>query len=73
MVYDHVWLLAQVEGEEFDEEEEGYVLVNFMEKKGYNAFIWGHKDQLRVSSRGKYFGSGITMSSNYTLYWIKQS
>ena len=45
--YNCVWILVQVEGQE-EEEENGYTLVNFKERKGHNSFKWGAKDQLNV-------------------------
>jgi len=45
-VYEKSWYLAQVEGEE--EEEEGFTLLKYMERKGYNKFVWGDKDILRT-------------------------
>ncbi len=37
------WYVAQVEGEEPEEEEEGYTLLNYMERCGFNQFRWGKK------------------------------
>jgi hypothetical protein len=40
-VYDGDWYVAQVEGEEPEQETEGYTLLKYMEKKGNNQFVWG--------------------------------
>jgi hypothetical protein len=46
------WYVAQVEGEEPEEEEEGYTLLNYMERCGFNQFRWGKKkDVLKTRDR----------------------
>ena len=47
-VYDKAWYVAQVEGEEPEEETEGFTLLKYMERKGVNQFVWG-----KVSDRLK--------------------
>jgi hypothetical protein len=48
-VYDKQWYLAQVEGEEPDEESEGLTLLKYMERRGNNQFIWGQTcDRLKT-------------------------
>ena len=42
-VYRAEWYVAQVEGEEPEEEEEGFTLLNYMERSGFNQFRWGKK------------------------------
>jgi hypothetical protein len=49
-VYDSDWYIGQVEGEDPDQEEEGYTLVKYMEKKGHNRFVWGTDDILKTSN-----------------------
>ncbi len=44
------WYIGQVEGEDPDQEEEGYTLVKYMEKKGHNRFVWGTDDILKTSN-----------------------
>ena len=51
-VYDGEWFVAQVEGEEPENEVEGFTLLNYMEKKGKNQFVWGTKrDKLKTNNR----------------------
>jgi len=38
-VYDGDWYVAQVEGEEPEEETEGYTLLKYTERKGHNQFV----------------------------------
>jgi hypothetical protein len=48
-VYDNLWYLAQVEGEEPEDECEGLTLLKYMERRGYNQFIWGQvSDKLKT-------------------------
>ena len=48
-VYDGNWYVAQVEGEEPENECDGFTLLNFMLRKGHNQFIWGNtKDTLKT-------------------------
>jgi hypothetical protein len=48
-VYDKTWYLAQVEGEEPENECEGFTLLRYMERKGHNKFVWGEvKDMLKT-------------------------
>jgi len=42
-VFDKAWYVAQVEGEEPEEETEGFTLLRYMERKGANQFVWGKK------------------------------
>ena len=48
-VYDGNWYVAQVEGEEPENECDGFTLLNFMLRKGHNQFLWGNtKDTLKT-------------------------
>jgi hypothetical protein len=47
-VYDGTWYIAQVEGEEPEEETEGYSLLKYMNKVGNNQFVWGSDDTLKT-------------------------
>jgi DDE superfamily endonuclease len=48
-VYDKVWYLAQVEGEEPEEETVGFTLLRYMERRGKNQFVWGQvPDRLKT-------------------------
>ena len=49
--YDNDWYIAQVEGEDPDEEEDGFTLLMYMERKGNNQFIWGKKDLFRTDNK----------------------
>jgi hypothetical protein len=55
-VYDKMWYLAQVEGEEPEEECEGLTLLKYMERRGNNQFIWG-----QVSDKLKTLNSDILL------------
>ena len=64
VIYDAVWYLARVEGEEEDEEVDGMTFVNFMARKG---FIWGQKDQLQVLNEDILMEvSPVPVTSRYT-------
>lgn len=45
-VYDRNWYLAQVEGEEPENECEGFTLLKYMDRKGHNKFVWGEVNDL---------------------------
>jgi len=48
-VYEKSWYLAQVEGEEEEEETEGFTLLKYMERAGPNQFVWGKRtDRLKT-------------------------
>ena len=48
-MYDSTWYIAQVEGEEPENECEGFTLLKYMERKGHNQFVWGQvSDQLKT-------------------------
>ena len=47
-VYDDQWYIAIVEGEDPDEEEEGFTLLKYMDRKGDNKFVWGKDDLLKT-------------------------
>jgi hypothetical protein len=48
-VYDSEWYVAQVEGEEPENECDGFTLLKYMERKGNNQFVWGAaKDKLKT-------------------------
>jgi len=48
-VYDKVWYIAQVEGEEPENECPGFTLLKYMERRGENQFVWGaNKDTLKT-------------------------
>jgi len=48
-VYDSKWYVAQVEGEEPENECPGFTLLKYMERKGENQFVWGDgKDTLKT-------------------------
>jgi hypothetical protein len=55
-VYDKAWYVAQVEGEEPEEETEGFTLLKYMERKGVNQFVWG-----KVSDRLKTLHTDILL------------
>ncbi len=51
-VYDQLWYVAQVEGEEEEEETEGFTLLRYMKRKGNNQFYWDNKiDILKTNNR----------------------
>ena len=50
-LYDNDWFIAQVEGEEPDEEVEGFTLLRYMEQKGENQFIHGKVDTLKTNDK----------------------
>ena len=51
-IYEDDWYIAQVEGEDPDEETEGFTLLNYMYLKGFNKFSWGKKkDILKTNDR----------------------
>ena len=57
-IYENVWYIAQVEGEELEEETKGFTLLKYMNKVGRNEFTWGvRKDRLK----GKTFNGDIIM------------
>jgi hypothetical protein len=41
-VYVKVLYVAQVEGDEPEEETEGLTLLKYMERKGMNQLVWGN-------------------------------
>ena len=45
-IYDGLWYIAQVEGEEEDEEVTGFTLLRYMNRKGHNQFYWDSKPDL---------------------------
>ena len=48
-IYEEEWFVAQVEGEEPDEEEDGLILLKYMKQTGgrmKNSFIWPDKDDI---------------------------
>ena len=45
-VYEGRWYIAQVEGEDPDEETEGFTLLLYMDHKGFNQFSWGEKKDI---------------------------
>ena len=49
VIYEEEWFVAQVEGEEPDEEEDGLILLKYMKQTGgrmKNSFIWPDKDDI---------------------------
>ncbi len=51
-VYASLWYIAQVEGEEEEEEVEGYTLLRYMNRRGPNQFFWSDKpDILRTLNK----------------------
>ena len=51
VVYEAQWYIAQVEGEEPEEEVTGFTLLKYMERHGHNQFTWGKKaDQLKTNN-----------------------
>ena len=49
--YGNDWYISQVEGEDPDEEEDGFTLLLYMERKGNNQFIWGKKDLFKTDNK----------------------
>lgn len=47
-MYEGTWYVGQVEGEDPDEEAEGFTLIQYMERKGDNRFVWSKKDLLKT-------------------------
>ncbi len=47
-MYDGSWYVGQVEGEDPDEETQGFTLIQYMERKGDNKFVWSKKDMLKT-------------------------
>ena len=45
-MYEGTWYLGQVEGQDPEDEMDGYTCVKYMEKKGENKFLFNHKDVL---------------------------
>ena len=45
-MYEGTWYLGQVEGQDPEDEMDGYTCVKYMEKKGVNKFLFNHKDVL---------------------------
>ena len=45
-IYENHWYIAQVEGEDPDEETEGFTLLHYMDLKGFNQFSWGEKKDI---------------------------
>ena len=45
-LYESRWYVAQVEGEDPDEETEGFTLLHYMNHKGFNQFSWGEKKDI---------------------------
>ena len=51
-IYENHWYIAQVEGEDPDEETEGFTLLHYMDLKGFNKFTWGEKkDILKTNNK----------------------
>ena len=51
-LYESRWYVAQVEGEDPDEETEGFTLLHYMNHKGFNQFSWGEKkDILKTNNK----------------------
>ncbi len=44
-MYVKVLYVEQVEGEEPEEETEGFTLLKYMERKGMNQFVWGRESE----------------------------
>lgn len=47
-MYEGSWYIGQVEGEDPDEELDGFVLIKYMERKGENRFVLSEKDLLKT-------------------------
>jgi hypothetical protein len=48
-MYDKQWYIAQVEPEEPENECAGFTLLRYMERRGFNQFVWGQKvDKLKT-------------------------
>lgn len=47
-MYEGFWYIGQVEGEDPEEEVNGFTLVQYMERKGENRFTWSKKDLLKT-------------------------
>jgi hypothetical protein len=45
-VYESLWYIGQVEGEEPEEETAGFTLIKYMDRKGHNQFVWGVRDDI---------------------------
>jgi hypothetical protein len=51
-VYDKKWYIAQVEGEDPEEECKGFTLLKYMERRGENQFVWGQvRDTLKTNNQ----------------------
>ena len=51
-LYEMKWYVAQVEGEDPDEETEGFTLLDYMHRKGFNQFSWGdRRDILKTNNK----------------------
>ena len=51
-VYESEWYIAQVEGEEPEEEVLGFTLLKYMDRKGHNQFCWGQRaDRLKTNNK----------------------
>ena len=51
-VYDQEWYIAMVEGEEPEEEVDGFTMLKYMERRGDNQFVWGTtKDTLKTNNK----------------------
>jgi hypothetical protein len=48
-LYEKIWYIAQVEGEEPEEESAGFTLLKYMNRVGPNQFTWGQRiDRLKT-------------------------
>jgi hypothetical protein len=50
-VYEKAWYIAQVEGEDPDQESDGFTLLKYMSCIGHSQFVWGnHVDHLKTNN-----------------------
>ncbi len=50
-VYEKAWYIAQVEGEDPEEELDGFTLLKYMSHIGHNQFVWSnHVDRLKTNN-----------------------
>ena len=49
-IYNNQWYIAVVEGEEPEEETEGFTLLKYMKRCGENKFLWEEHDELKTNN-----------------------
>ena len=69
-VYDRQWFIAQVEGEEPENECEGFTLLKYMKRVGHNQFVWGTiPDILKTINKDILLKTDPPPSCFYQAFW----